>query len=423
MKHPSSRAVCLPIAWGDGMSSEPRRKGVRKQIGLALVATLAAACAGPIDAPSPSAVDSATLQSELGSDSAGASAAQGSALPTLEQDAILRAGRALLEERNQQLVFDAAKVTAQARLKVSERILPRIERESAALHERAARLAELGERYSGFQTDVKVIEAKKVGDKILARVRESTRLDYVKVRGDEPPFTAFEVDRELTFSRENGELVIEGIQLANPGGLAPINEVTRAAQPAVDDALAVSPFAPPSSAALEKKPLRTLGQKLKTLQAIAPLAYSYNAMANYATTYALSYNSAYRSFSSDCTNFISQAMTAGGWAMVSGWYQSNSVWWYNFLNQSYTWAGAHNWYFFATGSGRTSLLSNVWYMDLADVLQMDFQGDYVIDHSMIVTFVGSNDLYLSYHTTNTLNRSLSSIIAQYPSALYWAHRT
>jgi hypothetical protein len=116
-------------------------------------------------------------------------------------------------------------------------------------------------------------------------------------------------------------------------------------------------------------------------------------------------------------------MAAGGWAMVSGWYQSYDAWWYNSLNQSYTWAGAHNWYFFATGSGRTYALGNVWYMDLADVLQMDFQGDYIIDHSMIVTFVGSSDLYLSYHTTNTLNRSLSSIIAQNPTALYWAHRT
>jgi hypothetical protein len=342
---------------------------------------------------------------------------------SVEQDVILRAGRALLEHRNQQLVVDAAKVTAPTRLKVLGRILPRIERESTALHERAARLAELGERYSGFQTDVKVIEAKKAGGKILARVRESTRLDYVKVHGDEPPFTAFEVDRELSFSRENGEWVIEEVRLANPGGLAPINEVTSAAQAASSDMVVASPFEPPSSTALEKKPLRILGRNSRVPNAIAPLAYDYSAVAIYATTYALSYNSAYRSFPSDCTNFLSQAMAAGGWAMVSGWYQSYDAWWYNPLNQSYTWAGAHNWYFFATGSGRTYTLGNVWYMDLADVLQMDFQGDYVIDHSMIVTFVGSSDLYLSYHTTNTLNRSLSSIIAQNPTALYWAHRT
>lgn len=42
---------------------------------------------------------------------------------------------------------------------------------------------------------------------------------------------------------------------------------------------------------------------------------------------------------------------------------------------------------------------------------------------MMVTHVTSNELYLSYHTTDTLNRSLSSIIAAYPSAWYYAHRT
>lgn len=62
-------------------------------------------------------------------------------------------------------------------------------------------------------------------------------------------------------------------------------------------------------------------------------------------------------------------------------------------------------------------------MGLADVLQMDFQRDGSIDHTMMVTYVASSDLYLSYHTTDTLNRSLSSIIASYPSAWYWAHRT
>lgn len=204
------------------------------------------------------------IRARLGFSRRGGATEQESALSSVEQDVILRAGRALLEHRNQQLVVDAAKVTAPARLKVLGRILPRIERESTALHERAARLAELGERYSGFQTDVKVIEAKKTGGKILARVRESTRLDYVKVHGDEPPFTAFEVDRELSFSRENGEWVIEEVRLANPGGLAPINEVTSAAQAASNnDVVVASPFEPPSSTALEKKPLRILGRNSK----------------------------------------------------------------------------------------------------------------------------------------------------------------
>ncbi|MDD5125054.1 amidase domain-containing protein, partial [Methylovulum sp.] len=152
-------------------------------------------------------------------------------------------------------------------------------------------------------------------------------------------------------------------------------------------------------------------------------AYSYSAMANYAKSYAYSYNPAYRSFPNDCTNFISQAMSFGGWSMVGGFYTLNSAWWYNSIHQSYTWAGAENWYWFARGSGRTSYLSNVWYMLLADVLQVDFDRNGNINHTMIVTTVGSSDLYITYHSTNTRDRSLRSFITQFPNAWYYAHRT
>ena len=155
----------------------------------------------------------------------------------------------------------------------------------------------------------------------------------------------------------------------------------------------------------------------------AAASYNYSAMANYATKYWKDYNTAYRRMSNDCTNFISQAMRAGGWGMVTGWYQSNNVWWYNSLNQSWTWGGAENWYWFATGSGRTSTLGNVWYTGLADVLQIDFDRNNNINHTMIVTYVTSSQRYLTYHTTDTLNRSLSSILSAYPSAWYYAHRT
>lgn len=206
-------------------------------------------------------------------------------------------------------------------------------------------------------------------------------------------------------------------------GLPPINEVIG---DEVAPAVRVQPPVPTSEAPIDSSLLQTRETIAKSGQegVITAYAYNYTAMVNYATRYALNYNPAYRSFASDCTNFISQAMYAGGWTMVSGvYYTSNSAWWYNSLNQSYPWAGAHNWYFFATGSHRTYDLASVWMMLLADVLQMDFNRDGRIDHTMIVTIVGSSDLYLTYHSTNTVNRSLRSIIAQYPSSWYYAHRT
>lgn len=63
-------------------------------------------------------------------------------------------------------------------------------------------------------------------------------------------------------------------------------------------------------------------------------------------------------------------------------------------------------------------------MGLADVLQLDFDRDNNISHSMLVTATSSSgERYLTYHTTDTLNRSLTSLISAYPSAWYYAHRT
>ena len=60
----------------------------------------------------------------------------------------------------------------------------------------------------------------------------------------------------------------------------------------------------------------------------------------------------------------------------------------------------------------------------SDVLQLDFDRDGNISHSMIVTAVGSNgERYLTYHSNDHLNRPLTEILSAYPVAWYYAHRT
>ncbi len=55
---------------------------------------------------------------------------------------------------------------------------------------------------------------------------------------------------------------------------------------------------------------------------------------------------------------------------------------------------------------------------------MDFDKDGSKDHSMIVTSRNSQGVpYVTYHSTNTYNRSVASIIASYPNAAYYAYRT
>jgi hypothetical protein len=151
-----------------------------------------------------------------------------------------------------------------------------------------------------------------------------------------------------------------------------------------------------------------------------------SAAASYARTWASSTNPAYGRFSNDCTNFVSQAMEAGGWSMITGSSycddrKKDSVWWFNpggctytacpwswcptvkSVNASYTWGGAQNFFDFVRTSGRGTAASKVRDLDVGDVLQMDFSGGGHIGHTMIVTNKTSSNLYLSYHTSDHLD--------------------
>lgn len=144
---------------------------------------------------------------------------------------------------------------------------------------------------------------------------------------------------------------------------------------------------------------------------------------DYALKYWDNYNPSYRSFTNDCTNFISQAMRAGGWAMDSGWYRSNSNWWYNSANQTFSWAGAENWYRFArVESGRTSHLNSVYSLRAGDVLQAKWSGNSNMNHSMIVTKYTGGEVYLTYHTSDRKNKSFSWFTAQFSGESYYTHR-
>lgn len=160
---------------------------------------------------------------------------------------------------------------------------------------------------------------------------------------------------------------------------------------------------------------------------IAVQCFSGSSAASYARSWATKTNPAYLRFGDDCTNFISQAMEAGGWSYLFGSdvcddRKKDSVWWFKkdgcertFLpnvNASFTWGGAHNFYHFAGGSGRATAAANVTDLEEGDVLQRD-HGDGHIHHSMVVTKKGVDtidgkpnmiQIWLSYHTNDTLDR-------------------
>ncbi|WP_330365327.1 amidase domain-containing protein [Shuttleworthella sp. MSX8B] len=152
--------------------------------------------------------------------------------------------------------------------------------------------------------------------------------------------------------------------------------------------------------------------------------YNYTAMANYLEKYWSNYNSAYRRFSNtDCTNFVSQALRAGGWKDKVGWYKNSNYWWYSNFNQSWSWSSVNYWGSFARNSGRTSHLNNVWYLGLGDVLQVKAKGSSQKNHTMMVSYVSNDMPYFTYHSRNRYRRSLKQTLGDWEGGTFYAYRT
>lgn len=144
---------------------------------------------------------------------------------------------------------------------------------------------------------------------------------------------------------------------------------------------------------------------------------------NYAYKWAYGRNPAYTSYSQDCTNFVSQALRAGGWGQIKGFYQSNKVWWYTGnigIKNSWTWSGAENFYKFARNeSKRATGYSNVYQLRNGDILQYKSAGEKNMTHSMVTTGRRNGVPLLSYHSDNNRDKPFTAM----PSGKTWfAHK-
>ncbi len=147
---------------------------------------------------------------------------------------------------------------------------------------------------------------------------------------------------------------------------------------------------------------------------------------NYALKYATSPNKSYKYYSTDCTNFVSQAMKAGGWKEVSHpWidYKSSGAWWYGGIpTNSWSWSGAQNFYDMTRTLKRTTLLNKVYSSVKGDIIQYKINGNTNMTHTMLVTAKAASGMpYLTYHTPNTKNKPYSSITTS--GKKWYVHRT
>ena len=131
----------------------------------------------------------------------------------------------------------------------------------------------------------------------------------------------------------------------------------------------------------------------------------------YARKYALSPNPSFYHFGGiggDCTNFISQCLLAGGGAMQ---YDKHNSWYYTSSydrSPSWTSVDALQEFLLNTASrGPKAEISSLERLEIGDLIQLR-QNPTRFNHTLIVSKITPNDIYVCAHSNDALDRKLSS---------------
>lgn len=380
---------------------------------------------------------------------AAASVAEARAVPLSTPGAagLLATARSYLQARAAELVTDvgggAAAVRSLATLPMSATLQTESARDLSVLAARRQAEHAAGVDYvrAAVELTNPALSTASDGTTTL-RATDDTRLYFKPVPGA-PPYEEWSVLRSFTFAHSTTVPILASASLAGTNGPLTSVDVSSNEEAAVQgssspasgpDANIPAGAASTIQPAISSRSVRT--SRSKVLGGMTPAInyYNYSAMINFETT---NWNTTLTpSWNDDCTNFLSRALLAGGWAEVSRlpygadrnynnvWYDSymegrGGHWWY-----SYSWSVSNNWNMFARGSGRVTALSNVWYTLASDVLQAQWAGTSSIDHSMMVTAVDANNgHYVTYHSNNTVNRPLIDILRANPGSIWYADST
>ncbi|MDR2530514.1 MAG: amidase domain-containing protein [Oscillospiraceae bacterium] len=142
------------------------------------------------------------------------------------------------------------------------------------------------------------------------------------------------------------------------------------------------------------------------------MPYNPAAAIAYAHRWAFARNPRHADFSDlggDCTNFISQCLNAGGFAMN---YTPNSGWFYTSLDsRSPSWSGVEELYAFAIsnrGDGPQAVVGEPTQVQPGDVIQLSFDGTAFAHSLFVVGHDASGTPLVATHTYDSDNRPLSS---------------
>ncbi len=130
----------------------------------------------------------------------------------------------------------------------------------------------------------------------------------------------------------------------------------------------------------------------------------------------------------DCANFVSQCLSAGGAAQIKNGlilpHQKTGNWYYNNSKPSHTWGGASN--FFNHWKDRVGVRSNASETKKGDPVSVDYGGDNIPDHTLIITSVsGTSTSNMKYacHTADQFEQSDKSLHTVYNSSeAVWVYK-
>ncbi|HBG7262686.1 TPA: amidase domain-containing protein [Clostridioides difficile] len=285
-------------------------------------------------------------------------------------------------------------------------------------------LADMGETYSKTKTEVEVIETTNISD--IQKSIKAKEITYMTI-AENGVDTGYSAEHEFIFNKDiDGNWVLTEDRQLEPTGLLPLHQAEKYVyekssykNDSSSEELTTDDLIP---ASIDKNTVSTEEEKNTNARA----GYNYNAMANYLEKYWKNYNTAYRSFKNkggDCTNFVSQALRAGGWKDKLGLYTNANYWWYNSTNQSRSWTAVNYWATFARNSKRTTMLKNVWSCGVGDVLQVKPKNQSTKVHSMMVSYKKNGTPFFTYHSSDRYRRSLNQVLKDWAGGTFYAYRT
>jgi hypothetical protein len=300
-------------------------------------------------------------------------------------------------------------------------------------------------------TDLDEVVATLAEDGIVAdSVSVSTTLTSLSVHGTEAtgiasvitritwapsvgvPPSAAEVDYTVTLSQHGAAWKVadaRAVDLAPDlaaDGDAPPTDTIDLGPPSSTDRSNRPGNLPPKTTAPETEGTSTTGRTGATASSTdrrkVPPGTDYQKMADYAIYWSKPErkNTDFHSYDNDCTNFVSQALHAGGWPGSGGTnflnYKDDHRWAHDVGNvfkylDTYSWVSAKHLANYTVLSERTDPLIYLWDGQVGDILFTDWDPDNTpdgtIDHAMMVTSRTHGEPFISQHSNWRSNIPLS----------------